>query len=453
MPRRPRVHLDDVPLHIVQRGHNREPCFFAEDDYLSYLHWLGEALAEARCALHAYVLMTNHVHLLLTPKKAEAVPKLIISLGRRYVQYVNRTYRRTGTLWDSRYKSSSVQAETYLLTAQRYIELNPVRAAMVDDPAHYRWTSYRANALGHADARLTSHSLYLALGATDKDRQAVYRALFRSHLDRAAIDDIRLALSQNQPLGNERFLGTIEKVTGIRREARPRGRPRLAATDGGGGCLARRDFRWNNRAWPLSWYVNPAGTIRTQQGQVWGHIVDGAYFDNSGTATAGELMLRMRAVADAVEQERLTQKRPRKIALMLILIRNDLEAPSLCDPAVREPRQPKAYTGLNDLLSSIRVLNNTSVARSRLAEESAINLVRDFHRGTDSVQSPHCKDGCVFEFNLGPDHIESALGWSFTRRARELMDARLSSQQSQFDCIKGLLTGTGCERAPACSAH
>jgi putative transposase len=147
MPRRPRVHLDGVPLHIVQRGHNREPCFFADDDYLSYLHWLGEALAETRSALHAYVLMTNHVHLLLTPKNAEAVPKLIISLGRRYVQYVNRTYRRTGTLWDSRYKSSLVQAETYLLSAQRYIELNPVRAAMVADPAHYRWTSYRTNAL------------------------------------------------------------------------------------------------------------------------------------------------------------------------------------------------------------------------------------------------------------------------------------------------------------------
>jgi len=132
----------------VQRGHNREPCFFSEDDYSSYLHWLGEALSESECALHAYVLMTNHVHLLLTPKKAEAVPRLIISLGRRYVQYINRSYRRTGTLWDSRYKSSLVQAETYLLACQRYIELNPVRAAMVEDPAHYRWTSYRANALG-----------------------------------------------------------------------------------------------------------------------------------------------------------------------------------------------------------------------------------------------------------------------------------------------------------------
>jgi REP-associated tyrosine transposase len=227
VPRRSRIRLDCVPLHIVQRGRNREPCFFAEDDYLSYLHWLGEALGEAECALHAYVLMNNHVHLLLTPRKAEAVPRLMISLGRRYVQYVNRSYRRTGPLWDSRYKSSLVQAETWLLACQRYIELNPVRAAMVEDPGHYRWTSYRANALGQADACLTRHALYRALGQDDKARQAAYRALFRAQPDLAAIDAIRLALNQSQPLGNERFYARIEKMTGVRREAKPRGRPRV----------------------------------------------------------------------------------------------------------------------------------------------------------------------------------------------------------------------------------
>ena len=229
MPRRSRIHLDAIPIHIVQRGHNREPCFFAEDDYASYLHWLSEALSETECALHAYVLMTNHVHLLLTPKKAAAVPRLLMSLGRRYVQYINRSYKRTGTLWDSRHKSSVVQADNYLLTCQRYIELNPVRAAMVEDPAHYRWTSYRANGLGQPDTRLTPHPVYLALARGDKERQAAYRALFRAQLDRAAIDDIRLALNQSQPLGNARFLAKIEKVTGMRREVRPRGRPRVVA--------------------------------------------------------------------------------------------------------------------------------------------------------------------------------------------------------------------------------
>lgn len=229
MPRRPRAHLDNVPLHIVQRGHNREPCFHAEEDYTAYLHWLGEALKETGCHLHAYALMTNHVHLLLTPEKADAVPDLAISLGRRYVQYINTTYRRTGTLWDSRYKSSLIQAETYLLDCMRYIELNPVRAAMVDDPAHYRWTSYRTNALGQVDARVSAHPLYLALGDTDVVRHSVYRALFRAHLDKAALDDIRMALNQNQPLGNGRFYAKIERMLGERRQARPRGRPKAEA--------------------------------------------------------------------------------------------------------------------------------------------------------------------------------------------------------------------------------
>ena len=227
MPRRPRVHLDGVPLHIVQRGHNREPCFFGEEDYQAYLHWLGEALKKERCALHAYALMTNHVHLLITPTHAESIPRLIIALGRRYVQYINTTYRRTGTLWDSRYKSSLIQAETYLLACQRYIELNPVRAAMVDDPAHYRWTSYRHNALGQANPYLMPHPLYLALGQDDKTRQAAYRSLFRAQLDHDAIRDIRLALNQSQPLGNSRFYAKIEAMTGQRREAKPRGRPRV----------------------------------------------------------------------------------------------------------------------------------------------------------------------------------------------------------------------------------
>lgn len=227
MPRRTRVHLDDVPLHIVQRGHNLEPCFFSEDDYDTYLYLLGKALDETGCMLHAYVLMTNHLHLLLTPCKAAAVPKLVMTLGRRYVQYINRTYQRTGTLRDSRYKSSAVQAETDPITCQRYIELNPVRAGMVDGPAHYRWSSYCSNALGKADPLLTSHSLYQALGQSADKRQSACRKLFRTELDREAIDDIRLAFNQNHPMCNERFHARIEKMTGIRRQARSRGGPRL----------------------------------------------------------------------------------------------------------------------------------------------------------------------------------------------------------------------------------
>ena len=233
MPPRPRIHLAGVPLHIVQRGHNQDACFFADDDYLAYRHWLGEALKESGCTLHAYVLMTNHVHLLLTPPRPEDVPRLIISLGRRYVQYINKTYRRTGTLWDSRYKSSLVQEDTYLMLCQRYIELNPVRAAMVEDPAHYRWSSYPANAMGQSDTLITPHPLYTAMATDDAGRRESYRALFRSQIDSAAIADIRLAVSHNQPLGNARFMDTIEKMTGQRREAKPRGRPKVQRPGGG----------------------------------------------------------------------------------------------------------------------------------------------------------------------------------------------------------------------------
>lgn len=234
MPRRPRIHLANLPLHIVQRGHNRDACFFAEEDYHAYRHWLGEALKSTGCLLHAYVQMTNHVHLLVTPPEPEAVSQLVISLGRRYVQYINKTYQRTGTLWDSRYKSSLVQADDYLLLCQRYIELNPVRADMVNDPAHYRWSSYRANGLGHADPLLTPHDVFLGLGRSATDRMGAYRALFRSELDTDAVGDIRAALVQGQPLGNSRFIDSIERITGQRREAKPRGRPRKQLAAAGG---------------------------------------------------------------------------------------------------------------------------------------------------------------------------------------------------------------------------
>lgn len=231
MPRRPRILLDSMPLHIVQRGHNRDPCFFAEEDYHAYLHWLAHGLKVHGTTLHAYVLMTNHVHLLATPTRAAEVPKLLISLGRRYVQYINRSYRRTGTLWDSRYKASIVHAESYLLLCQRYIELNPVRAAMVADPAHYPWSSYRSNALGRTNLLLTVHPVYEALGQTAAERQQAYRALFRAQLDSEAIEDIRLALDQGQPLGSARFLNRVAQTLGERRQPRPRGRPRKAKVD------------------------------------------------------------------------------------------------------------------------------------------------------------------------------------------------------------------------------
>jgi putative transposase len=236
MPRRPRIKLAGMPQHLVQRGVNREPCFFAEEDYHCYLHWLKEAAGEWRCAIHAYVLMTNHVHLLLTPENPQGPAKLMQSVGRRYVQYVNRCYRRTGTLWEGRFKSSAVQAEAYLLACQRYIELNPVRAGMANDPGQYRWSSYRHNGIGQSDALISSHPLYLELGGDIESRLAAYRALFRSELDEAALADIRLAISQGQPLGSNRFATAVCAAAGVRRTQARRGRP-----EGGTSVKQRRE--------------------------------------------------------------------------------------------------------------------------------------------------------------------------------------------------------------------
>src|SRR5574340_26396 len=225
MPRRPRIKLADIPQHIVQRGINREPCFFAEEDHHCYLHWLQESAADWHCAIHAYVLMTNHVHLLATADKPDGIARLMQSIGRRYVQYINRSYRRTGSLWEGRYKSSLIQAETYLLTCMRYIELNPVRAGMAQDPGQYRWSSYRHNGLGQADPRITPLPLYLAIDRDGTDRQAAYRALFRSELDEEALAGIRLALSQGQPLGGGRFTDKICAAAGIRHMQKRPGKP------------------------------------------------------------------------------------------------------------------------------------------------------------------------------------------------------------------------------------
>lgn len=169
--------------------------------------------------------MTNHVHLLVTPETETGTAKLMQTVGRRYVQYINRSYKRTGSLWEGRYKSSVIQAETYLLTCMRYIELNPVRAGMVQDPGQYRWSSYRHNGLGQPDARITPHPLYLALDLNAPDGQAAYRALFRSGLDEEALGDIRLALAQGQPLGHNPFSDRICAAAGIRRTQKRPGRP------------------------------------------------------------------------------------------------------------------------------------------------------------------------------------------------------------------------------------
>lgn len=226
MPRRPRLILAGVPLHVIQRGNNRQACFYSEEDYRFYLDCLHEYAQETQCAIHAYVLMTNHVHLLFTPLKPESAGQLMKKVGQRYVQYINRTCRRSGTLWEGRFRSSLIQEEDYLLGCHRYIELNPVRASMVSHPAEYRWSSFRANAQGEPDKVLIPHVLYEKLGATLEERQWVYRELFRYRLEPGLIDEIRQATNGNFVLGNARFQEEISTTLGRRVVPGKSGRPK-----------------------------------------------------------------------------------------------------------------------------------------------------------------------------------------------------------------------------------
>ena len=214
MPRKPRVSLPGVSEHIIQRGNNRQIIFASNEDMQAYVTWLADYAQQFEVAVHAWVLMTNHVHLLCTPKSSGAISTMMQSVGRRYVQYFNRRYQRSGTLWEGRFRSCLVQQESYLLQVYRYIELNPVRAGMVTDPADYSWSSYQSNGLGKQTKLLLPHPLYLRLGTTDKERQQHYRALFKHQVEGKLLEDIRKAANKGLVLGNERFVGEVEALTG-----------------------------------------------------------------------------------------------------------------------------------------------------------------------------------------------------------------------------------------------
>lgn len=226
MPRKRRFQVPGLPAHVVQRGNNRQAIFFASSDYAAYLNWLREGIERYDCELHAYVLMTNHVHLLVTPNTQEGIGQLMQYVGRHFVPYINHLYGRTGTLWEGRYKASVVQEERYLLACMRYIEMNPVRAGMVKFPAHYRWSSYRANAQGHENRLLTAHACYRALGRTLADRQEAYRVLFRNVLEPEQLKELRAAWQTGTPLGNNQFLADIERALKTKVGHARRGRPR-----------------------------------------------------------------------------------------------------------------------------------------------------------------------------------------------------------------------------------
>lgn len=226
MPRKPRVSPVGVAQHIILRGNNRQICFTSEDDMAFYISCLKKYSAKHNLQVHAWALMTNHIHLLCTPLEQNCASKTMQDVGRLYVGYFNKKYKRTGTLWEGRYKSSLVQSESYLLNVYRYIELNPVRSGAVKDPADYSFSSYQINALGKTSDLCSPHIEYLALGGDANQRQEQYRMLFEYELGKKMINNIRKITNQGLAIGNEDFIMQIEKLTGHKMVSKKKGRPK-----------------------------------------------------------------------------------------------------------------------------------------------------------------------------------------------------------------------------------
>jgi putative transposase len=223
MARRRRYSPIGVPQHVIQRGNNRQNCFTGNQDMAAYANWLNEAAHEYGLLIHAWVFMSNHIHLLATPTQEDSLSKVMQDLGRQYVRYFNHRYQRSGTLFEGRFRSCLVQDETYLLICHRYIELNPVRAGMVTNPSAYVWSSYHANGLGRAAKIWTPHPLYLELGKTGEDRQKNYRSLFDTEINPTLLTKVRQSLNQGLTLGSEDFKNQMETLTGGRQRLSKRG--------------------------------------------------------------------------------------------------------------------------------------------------------------------------------------------------------------------------------------
>ena len=223
MPRKHRCLPVGMPAHIIQRGVNRQICFGADEDMAAYANWLFEGSLKFGVSIHAWVLMTNHVHLLLTPLQEHAISNCMQYLGRYYVRYFNYRYQRTGTLFEDRFKSHPVQTNAYFLACSRYIEQNPVRSGMVRHPAEYKWSSYAAQALGRDVKMWTPHEEYETLGSTQRTRQVAYQQLFDQALESDLVAEIKQAQQTGFVLGTVEFRQQFEALTGYPQFHKKRG--------------------------------------------------------------------------------------------------------------------------------------------------------------------------------------------------------------------------------------
>lgn len=208
---------------------NRTACFFTDVDRRFYLKCLAQFAGRRGCAIHAYVLMSNHVHLLVTPAATGAVAAMLQDLGRTYVRILNTVHGRTGTLWEGRFKSSLVDSENYLLTCHRYIELNPVRAGIVGRPAEYPWSSHAHYALGHSNALITEHPAYLALGSGSGERRSAFLSIFHDEFGPSTLETIRNATNAGAAMGSDEFLTRTASIAGRPVRLPKRGRPHKKA--------------------------------------------------------------------------------------------------------------------------------------------------------------------------------------------------------------------------------
>jgi putative transposase len=231
MARLGRYFVPGQVLHVIQRGNDRKPVFFAYADYAQYRDWLIAAAKANDLKVHAWVLMTNHVHLLVAPQNEESLPRTMQTLGRRYVRFVNAREGRTGTLWEGRYRACPIDSEEYFIDCCRYIEMNPVRARQVAHQRSYRWSSYRAHAEGKEDTLAQFHDAFRRLGRTVEERRIAYRELCTQKLDPAFVEALRAATNGGWALGGERFRKAIAKAAGRRAAPLPRGPKPASAKD------------------------------------------------------------------------------------------------------------------------------------------------------------------------------------------------------------------------------
>ena len=225
MARQPRLDLPGIPQHVVQRGNNRLPCFLDDIDRRCYLQLFSEALLDTNCQLHAYALMDNHAHLLMTPPETGAIARLMQKLGRKYVGRFNARHHRTGTLWEGRYKACLVDSDSYALHCHRYIDLNPVRAGVTDDPVTYPWSSCASHCGIRVDAFITPHPAYINLAPTPEGRARAYRQLMQEALSEDDLTAIRIYLQQQRALGRDDFRAMVEAKTRRFAGVRPAHRP------------------------------------------------------------------------------------------------------------------------------------------------------------------------------------------------------------------------------------